>query len=100
MITCAAILAIQQFSEAADNVERYNLLKKLGAERRVLDRALLLQILCYFLMPLLLAVIHAVAGLTATNEAIKMFGNIEPASTILATSRLLLYIIRGSYLSP
>lgn len=30
MIACAAILAIQQLSEATDNVERYNLLKKLG----------------------------------------------------------------------
>ena len=32
MIACAAILAIQQLSEATDNVERYNLLKKLGVE--------------------------------------------------------------------
>lgn len=96
MITCAAILAIQQLSEAADNVERYNLLKKLGVERRELDRALLLQILCYFLMPLLLAVIHAVVGLTAANEAIKMFGNIEPTSTILATS-VFIVLVYGVY---
>lgn len=96
MITCAAILAIQQLSEAADNVERYNLLKKLGVESRVLDRALLLQILCYFLMPLLLAVIHAVVGLTAANKAIKMFGNIDPASTILATA-IFIVLVYGVY---
>lgn len=30
MIACAAILAIQQLSEATDNVERYKLLKKTG----------------------------------------------------------------------
>lgn len=96
MITCAAILAIQQLSEAADNVERYTLLKKLGVDRRVLDRALLLQILCYFVMPLLLAVIHAAVGLTAANEAIKMFGNIEPASTILATS-VFVVLVYGVY---
>lgn len=96
MITCAAILAIQQLSEAADNVERYTLLKKLGVDRRVLDRALLLQILCYFLMPLLLAVIHSAVGLTAANEAIKMFGNIDPASTILATS-VFIVLVYGVY---
>ena len=96
MITCAAILAIQQLSEAADNVERYTLLKKLGVDRRVLDRALLLQILCYFLMPLLLAVIHSAVGLTAANEAIKMFDNIDPASTILATS-VFIVLVYGVY---
>lgn len=96
MIICAAILAIQQLSEAADNVERYTLLKKLGVDRRVLDRALLSQILCYFLMPLLLAVIHAAVGLTAANKAIKMFGNIDPASTILATS-IFIVLVYGVY---
>lgn len=96
MITCAAILAIQQLSEAADNVERYTLLKKLGVDRRVLDRALLSQILCYFLMPLLLAVIHAAVGLTVANKAIKMFGRIDPASTILATS-IFIVLVYGVY---
>ena len=87
MIACAAILAIQQLSEATDNVERYNLLKKLGVERRELNHALFIQILSYFLLPLLLAVIHSIVGLTvASCEVIKVFGDMNVASTIFATS--------------
>ena len=97
MIACAAILAIQQLSEATDNVERYNLLKKLGVERRELNRALFIQILSYFLLPLLLAVIHSVVGLTvASREVIKVFGDMNVASTIFATS-VFIVLVYGSY---
>lgn len=97
MIACAAILAIQQLSEATDNVERYNLLKKLGVERRELNRALFIQILSYFLFPLLLAVIHSVVGLTvASREVIEVFGDMNVASTIFATS-VFIVLVYGSY---
>ena len=97
MIACAAILAIQQLSEATDNVERYNLLKKLGVEHRELNRALFIQILSYYLLPLLLAVIHSVVGLTvASREVIKVFGDMNVASTILVTSIFIVFVY-GSY---
>lgn len=97
MIACAAILAIQQLSEATDNVERYNLLKKLGVERCELNHALFVQILSYFLLPLLLAVIHSVVGLmVASREVIKMFGDMNVASTIFATS-VFIVLVYGSY---
>lgn len=97
MIACAAILAIQQLSEATDNVERYNLLKKLGVERSELNHALFIQILSYFLLPLLLAVIHSVVGLTvASREVIKVFGDMNVASTIFATS-VFIVLVYGSY---
>ena len=97
MIACAAILAIQQLSEATDNVERYKLLKKLGVERHELNRALFIQILSYFLLPLLLAVIHSVVGLTvASREVIKVFGDMNVASTIFATS-VFIVVIYGLY---
>ena len=97
MIACAAILAIQQLSEATDNVERYKLLKKLGVERHELNRALFIQILSYFLLPLLLAVIHSVVGLSvASREVIKVFGDMNVASTIFATS-VFIVVIYGLY---
>ena len=97
MIACGAILAIQQLSEATDNVERYNLLKKLGVERRELNRALFVQILSYFLLPLFLAVIHSIVGLTVTSrEVIKVFGNMNVASTIFATS-VFIVLVYGIY---
>ena len=58
VIACAAILAIQQLSDASDNAQRYGLLRKLGAPERMIDGALFVQVLVYFLVPLAVAVCH------------------------------------------
>lgn len=81
MICSAAILAIQQLSEASDNRERYRLLHQLGAERADLNRALFTQVLFYFLLPLGLAVIHSIAGLIAVNQVMK-FGQSNVGVTV------------------
>lgn len=62
----------------------------------MLNGALFLQILCYFLLPLMLAVVHSIVGLTAANEVIKEFGEVDIASSIVATSAFIL-VIYGAY---
>ncbi len=51
LIATAAVLAIQQLSEAADSQERYRLLARLGCDERMLSRSVLVQVLVYFLSP-------------------------------------------------
>lgn len=92
MITCAAILAIQQLSEATDNKERYQLLKKLGADKKMLNKALFSQILCYFLAPLSLAVVHSTIGLIAVNDVIKDFGKVEIGESIAVTATFVISV--------
>lgn len=96
MISCAAILAIQQLSEAADNKSRYELLHKLGTDKNMIYKALFKQILCYFLMPLLLAVVHSIVGITAANEVIKIFGHIDVTKNIIVTACVIIGIY-GAY---
>ncbi|WP_304508694.1 FtsX-like permease family protein [Anaerotignum sp.] len=96
MISCAAILAIQQLSEAADNKSRYELLHKLGTDKNMIYKALFKQILCYFLMPLLLAVVHSVVGITAANEVIKIFGRIDVTKNIIVTACVIIGVY-GAY---
>lgn len=96
MISCAAILAIQQLSEAADNKSRYELLHKLGADKNMIYKALFKQILCYFLFPLLLAVVHSAVGITAANEVIKYFGHIDVTKNIAVTACVVIGVY-GAY---
>ncbi len=86
MVTCAAILAIQQLTETADNKHRYDLLEKLGADRKMLNRALFIQILCYFIFPLILAVIHSIFGLIAVQRTLMTFAKMDISSTVVPTS--------------
>lgn len=96
MITCAAILAIQQLSEATDNKARYDLLKKLGADKKMLNKALFTQIAIYFFLPLLLAIIHSIVGLTAANDVIKIMGQMDVASSVIATAFFVI-VVYGTY---
>lgn len=86
MITCAAILAVQQLTETEDNKARYSILRKMGVEKSMINKALFIQILCYFLMPLILAVVHGYFGLTAAIRTLNDFGNINIASTVFVTA--------------
>lgn len=85
MVTCAAILAIQQLTEASENKSRYELLAKLGADKKMLNKALFVQIFCYFIFPLVLGVVHSVFGLIAVQKTLVDIVTIDISATLLPT---------------
>ena len=70
LIATAAVLAIQQLSEAADSQERYRLLARLGCDERMLSRSVLVQVLVYFLSPLALAVCHSACAISVMSDSL------------------------------
>jgi len=92
MVACAAILAIQQLAQASDNKERYALLRKLGAEKKMLDRALFVQILCYFLLPFMLGIVHSIVGLTAVNNVMMAFERVNVMDSVLIPALFIVFI--------
>lgn len=76
-VACAAVLAIQQLSEASDNASRYGLLRKLGAPSGMIDRALLAQVAVYFVFPLLLAVAHSICAMRVVTDVVAVFGALD-----------------------
>lgn len=89
LITSAAVLALQQMSEAADNRQRYATLQRLGVSGRMADRTLFKQVLLYFLMPLVVAICHAAVGLTVVDKVIIMFGYASMGGSLMICSALL-----------
>lgn len=96
LISSAAILALQQLSEVADNRQRYTILKKIGADGKMIDHAIFKQILVYFSLPLALACIHSVVGLYVVNEMIKSLGDINVTANIAITAAMVL-VVYGTY---
>lgn len=96
LIASAAVLALQQLSEAADSIPRYELLKKIGVDRKMLRRAVFIQVAIYFMIPLALAVVHSVVGIKAANDFISLFGNIDVAGNSGITA-IILILIYGAY---
>lgn len=96
LITSAAVLAIAQLSEASDNIKRYTLLRKLGTEQRMIHKAILLQISVYFLVPLLLAIVHSIVGIYVASNVVEQFGSANTLQDGLLAA-CIITIIYGGY---
>lgn len=99
MITSAAILALKELSESADNKERYLILRKIGADNKMLRRALFRQIGIFFILPLALAVIHSIFGILFANKILISFGTASLVQPILCTAAVIIAIYGGYFLA-
>lgn len=96
LLSSAAVLALQQLSQAADNVGRYRTLDRLGVERRQQNRAVFAQVALAFGLPLALALIHAVVGMKAANDVILEVGRVDAVASSAAAAAFLV-VIYGAY---
>lgn len=96
LLTSAAVLALQQLSQAADNQTRYRVLARLGVEEKMRDRSIYVQVFLAFFLPLALAVIHSVVGMTAANAAISEVGRVDSAASSFVTA-LFILVVYGAY---
>ena len=96
LLTSAAVLALQQLSQAADNQERYAVLTRLGVEEKMRDRSVYVQVFLAFFLPLFLAVIHSVVGMTAANNAIAQVGQLDSVASSAVTAVFIL-VVYGAY---
>jgi putative ABC transport system permease protein len=92
LISGAALLALKQLSDSADNKERYDVLRKIGTDDKMIKNALGQQIGSFFLLPMALAVVHSVFGIWFCEKMLN--GMLENFSivTILATAVFLVGI--------
>ncbi len=98
LISSAAILALKELSESSDNRERYRVLRKIGVDERLINRALFRQIGIFFLFPLLIAIIHSIFGIRFSAIILETFGNKELLPSIIMTAIFLILIYGGYFL--
>ena len=63
LIASSAILALKQLTESSDNKQRYRILRRIGADEKMINRALFRQIGIFFILPLILAGVHSIFGI-------------------------------------
>ena len=98
LISSAAILALRELSDSADNKERYGMLRKLGVDERIIDMALFKQIGIFFAFPLILALIHSVFGIKFINIILATMGMSSMAASIGLTLAFVAVIYGGYFL--
>ncbi len=96
LIASVAILALKELTESTDNKERYKMLRKLGADEKMINKSLFRQIAIFFMFPLIVAIIHSIFGITFCSYIISTFGNEQLLPSIIMTA-IFIVIIYGGY---
>ena len=99
IITSAVVLAIQQLTESTDNVERYRLLKEIGVDQKMINKAIFTQVGVYFMLPLSLAIVHSIVGLKISSTIVGVFGNAIIMPNIIITAIIFVIIYGGYFLA-
>lgn len=98
LISSAAILALKELSESTDNKERYKMIRKLGADEKMINKALFNQIFIFFLIPLSLAIVHSIFGIKFAKKILGTMGISGLTSSITMTFIFLVLIYGGYFL--
>ena len=98
LISSAAILALNELSESTDNKERYKMIRKLGADEKMINKALFNQIFIFFMIPLSLAIVHSIFGIKFAKKILGTMGISGLTSSITMTFIFLVLIYGGYFL--
>ena len=99
LLAAAAVLALQQLSQGADNTGRYAVLRRLGAEEKQVKRSATQQVALAFLLPLALALVHSAVGMKAANDIIFTVGKVDSAASAAVTAGVILAVYGGYFLA-
>ena len=97
LISSAAVLALQQLSEASDSSDRYKALKKIGATEKMINKTIFTQTVIYFAMPLTLAIVSSIVGISVVNKFIALYGKPNIVPTALMTLGILVVVYGGYF---
>ena len=97
LIASAAILALKQLTESSDNKQRYTILRKIGCDERMINQALFRQIGIFFMMPLILAIIHSVFGIKFVISMMAGLASSEELIPSIIATVVILGVIYGAY---
>ncbi len=95
LIVSCAILALKQLTEASDNKQRYTILRKIGCSNEMINSALFKQIAIFFLLPLILAIIHSIFGI---KFAMSIFDTLASKEKLLPSTIMAVIVIAVVYI--
>ena len=96
LISSSAILALKSLSDSIDDKNKYKILRQIGTDEKEINKALFKQTFIFFMMPLLLAIIHTLVGLKFCSYMLNSLGITDVSSGFIRTF-IFLIAIYGIY---
>ncbi len=97
LIASSAILALKQLTDSSDNKQRYTILRKIGCDEKMINKALFRQIGIFFGMPLVLAIIHSIFGIQFAITIMSGLASKDDLLPSVIATVIIISIIYGSY---
>ena len=97
LIASAAVLSLKELSESADNIKRYNVLRRIGTDEKMINGALFKQIGMFFIFPMLLACIHSVVGFKTASVVLESMGAKQTVYSLMSTASVILVVYGGYF---
>ncbi len=99
LISSAAVLELQQLSEASDSADRYNSLRRIGAPNSMINKSIFIQTLVYFMLLLVLGIVHSIVGICVASDFIELFGRGSIVESSLITMGAIIIIYGGYFVT-
>ena len=97
LIASSAILALKQLTESSDNKQRYTILRKIGCDEKMINKALFRQIFIFFMTPLLLAIIHSIFGIKFILSMLEVLASPDELLPSVIVTTIIIGAIYGVY---
>ena len=97
LIASSAILALKELTESSDNRQRYTILRKIGVDEKMINKSLFKQIGIFFILPLLLAVVHSIFGIKFALTILAVQAKPEELIPSIIATVVFLVVIYGAY---
>lgn len=97
VLVSAALLSLQQVTDAVEHRQRFEVLRKLGADERMIDRAIAKQIAIYFLTPMAVALAHSLVAMRALAQLLQEAAGFFTVWSATVTTLVIFGLIYGAY---
>ena len=97
LIASSAILALKQLTESSDNKQRYTILRKIGCDEKMINQALFRQIFIFFMLPLILAIIHSIFGIKFILSILAVLASPDELLPSVIVTAVIIGAIYGVY---
>lgn len=99
VVTCAAIMAVQQLSSTSDAAGRYRTLHELGCPDRMIFRSVRAQSGIMFAAPLVVALAHSLCALAAVLKLVATFGYADLGQTAMFAVAIFIVAYGGYFVA-
>ncbi len=97
LIASSAILALKQLTESSDNKQRYIILRKIGCDEKMINSALFKQIGIFFMLPLIIGIIHSIFGIQFVIEMMSGLASKKDLLPSVIVTVIVMAAVYGAY---